>query len=107
MINIKNLIENIIYIIIIGLLMALNTYIIMKHYEEIVNNAINKNTTEIVNKIDKIKTTKGSAAIDLTNHMQMQQDGVRTPIGEGVDTISTKPKSSWLKNIFKHNHKTN
>ena len=66
--NIKNLIENIIYIIVIGALLMANTYFVLKPMQESIIEAINKPKTEVSNNIGKVKTgRKSTTDLDLTN----------------------------------------
>ena len=65
--NIKNLIENIIYIIVIGALLMANTYFVLKPMQESIISAINKPKTEVSNNIGKVKGRKSNIDLDMTN----------------------------------------
>jgi len=67
MINFKNVIENIIYILLIAAVLILNTYFVLRQQEKTIIKAIEKSTTEINNKI-KVKNKKGT--LDLTNTLE-------------------------------------
>lgn len=63
MINIKNFIENLLYILVIAGLLILNTYFVLSRVDNIINNAVNQAVnratveyrTEIKNKKGEIK----------------------------------------------------
>ena len=77
MINIKNLIENAVYIILIGGLLIFNTWFVLKGVEKTITHAIDKNTTEITNKIDKIKGKKSYIPVDMKNDSDLDSINVK------------------------------
>ena len=81
MINFKNVAENLIYIIVtalvsgaIGYFSAVNA---IGSQREIIEQAIAKETTSIINRIDKIKTTKGTTVTDITSDITQAKDSVK------------------------------
>ena len=68
--NFKNVIENLIYIFAMGAILIVSNYFIIKAQQDAFIEAINKNTTEISNTIDKIKTNKSTLDLNLDNKAQ-------------------------------------
>jgi hypothetical protein len=68
--NFKNVIENLIYIFAMGAILIVSNYFIIKAQQDAFIEAINKNTTEISNTFDKIKTNKSTLDLDLDNKAQ-------------------------------------
>lgn len=62
--------------------------------QEIIIKAIDKNTTEIVNEFDKIKSKKGS-------QIQLSLDSEATTIIENDSTVVVQKKKGFFKRIFK------
>ena len=78
MINIKNVIENLIYIIVIGLIVVGATTMCQLRYQKIIEVAIEKQTTEITNQIGKIKGKKSYIPVDMTNQVVIDSTGTTT-----------------------------
>jgi|AntAceMinimDraft_18_1070375.scaffolds.fasta_scaffold01941_12 hypothetical protein len=68
--NFKNVIENLIYIFAMGAILIVSNYFIIKAQQDAFIEAINKNTTEISNTFDKIKTNKSTLDLNLDNKAQ-------------------------------------
>ena len=64
MISFKNVIENIIYIIVMGVMLLINTFFVLKSQESIITTAIEKSTTTIEN---TIKNKKGTLDFNQSN----------------------------------------
>jgi len=88
MINFKNLIENIIYMAVVATFTTISTLVVLDSVEGMIKEAINKETTAINNRIDKIKTNKGTTSVTYDNKIKS-------------DTLTIRKR--WFNRVHKNN----
>ncbi len=62
-----NILENIIYIIIVAVAITVSNYFIIQAQQDTIIEAINKQTTSITNEFQKVKTNKGEINLQLNS----------------------------------------
>jgi hypothetical protein len=62
-----NILENIIYIIIIAVAITVSNYFVIQVQQAVIIEAINKQTTSITNEFQKVKTNKGEINLQLNS----------------------------------------
>ena len=88
---IKNVIENIVYIIIVGIMIIAGNYFTIKAQQDAFIEAINKNTTEIINTFEKIKSHKGQPI-----NVNLNSEAT-TNINDTIPKVSTFGKLKFWK----------
>lgn len=101
MLNWKNIIENCIYILLIGTMMIVMAYVVVGQFDGMVQQAIAKETTSIKNEfkteIKKINAKKG-AVVELTTSPDVDNKAQTNIVKDSIPE-----KKGFFKRIFKKN----